>query len=328
MKKFTAIGIVIIFALLSFISCEKKPEAPSSGEAQANDMLSLLPVDALGVLFIDIHRIMAIEAVAEIIKVKEEEDKENYQKYQEFIEKTGIDPQEDIYSIAAAASKGEGKEIKTVSAVLNLKYSRETILPLLKENMEEEEELIEKEYDGFTIYTTKKEGEKEASFTFLSDSYIGVGNEEGVKSVIDVLQKKRENVFKNDSLAALLEDADKGAILWGALAIPPEAKEEMTGVSPMLKDIEAINAVSLSFDYKNKSFIAEIKLLTGDPDKSQEIADSLNGLKMMGSMIQIQDFNAAEVLDNIEITAGPDHVNIYASFPEELLDKLKEKAKK
>jgi hypothetical protein len=326
MKKFTAIGIVIIFALLSFNSCEKKPAVPSSGTAQANDMLSLLPVDAQGVFFIDIHRIMAIETVAEMIK--EGEDEESYQKYQEFIEKTGIDPQEDIYSIAAAITKGEGKEIKAVSAVLNLKYNRETILPLIKENMEEGEELTEEEYNGFTIYTIKKEEEKEASFTFLNDSNIGVGNEEGVKSVIDVLQKKRENVFKNDSLAALLEDANKGAILWGALAIPSEVKEEMTDVPPMLKDIEAINAVSLFFDYKNKSFIAEIKLLTGDPDKSKQIADSLNGLKMMGSMIQIQDFNMGEVLENIEITAGSDHVKIYASFPEELLDKLKEKEKK
>lgn len=328
MKKFAATGIVIIFALLSFISCEKNPEAPSSGATQANDMLSLLPVDAMGVFFIDIHGIMSIEALAEIIKEKEEEDKENYQKYQEFIEKTGIDPQKDIYSIAAAATKGEGKEIKTVSAVLNLKYNRETILPLIKENMEKEEELKEKEYEGFTIYTIKTEDEKDVSFTFLSDLFIGVGNEEGVKSVIDVLQKKRENVFKNDSLAALLADANKGAILWGAFAIPHDVKKEMTGVSPMLKDIEAINAVSLSFDYKNKSFIAEIKLLTGDPDKSLQIADSLNGLKMMGSMIQIQDFNMGEVLNNIEITAGSDHVNIYASFPEELLDKLKEKEKK
>jgi hypothetical protein len=49
---------------------------------------------------------------------------------------------------------------------------------------------------------------------------------------------------------------------------------------------------------------------------------------MMGSMIQIQDFNMGEVLENIEITAGSDHVKIYASFPEELLDKLKEKEKK
>ena len=326
MKKFTAIGIVIILALLSFISCEKKPEAPSSGAAQTNDMLSLLPADALGVLFIDFHRIMSIEAVDEMIK--EEEDKEDNQKYQEFIEKTGIDPQEDIYSIAASAAMGEGKEIKTVSVVINLKYNRETLFPLIKENMEEEEELTENEYNGFTIYTTKTEEKNEASFAFLNDSYIGLGNEEGVKAVIDVLQKKRENVFKNDSLAALLVDANKGALLWGAAAIPPEIKEEMTDASPMLKDIEAINAVSLSFDYKNKSFIAEIKLLTGDPDKSQQIADSLNGLKMMGSMIQIQDFNMGEVLDNIEITAGPDHVKIYASFPEELLDKLKEKEKK
>lgn len=326
MKKFTAFGIVIIFALLSFLSCEKKPEAPSSGAAEANDMLSLLPVDAQGVLFIDIHRIMAIEALSEMIK--EEEDKESSQEYLEFIEKTGIDPQKDIYSIAAAATKGEGKEMKTVSAVLNLKYNREVILPLIKENMEEEEELTEKEYNGFTIYTIKTDDEKNVSFAFLDDSYISAGNEEGVKSVIDVLQKKRENVFKNDSLAALLTDANKGAILWGALAIPPEVKEEMTNVPSMFKDIEAVNAISLSFDYKNKSFIAEIKLLTGDPDKSRQMADSLNGLKMMGSMIQIQDFNMGDVLNNIEITAGSDHVNIYASFPEELLDKLKEKEKK
>ena len=215
-----------------------------------------------------------------------------------------------------------------------------------EEEGEEEHKLIEEEYNGFTIYTVKEECEEEeeeehgeedkehgekhekgGSFSFLDESNIAVGNENSVKSVIDVLQKKKENVFENEEFSSLLTKIDKEAMFWGVALIPNDAINEIISEKPELVILEAVNSASVSLDYKNKNIIADIKIMSSDPMKNQELADNLNGYKSMAALIQIQDLNMAEILDRIEITSLPGHVRIYTSFPEDLpqtiIDKLK-----
>jgi hypothetical protein len=213
-----------------------------------------------------------------------------------------------------------------------------------EEEGEEEHKLIEEEYNGFTIYTVKEECEEEEehgeekeehgekheegeSFSFLDKSNIAVGNKNAIKSVIDVLANKKESVLKNEGLSALLAKINKEAMFWGAAFIPSEAIKEAISEKPELVILEAVNAASISLDYKNANIIADIKIMSSDPMKNQELADNLNGYKSMGALIQIQDLNMAEILDRIEITSFPDHVKIYTSFPEDLpqtiIDKLK-----
>lgn len=323
MKKLATFGIVIVFALFSFISCEKELAGPKAGEAKAKDMLRLFPSDVQGVFFIDFHRAMAIEAIDKLIG-----DQEIYEKYQEFVEKTGIDPKKDIYFIAAAITKEMGKKEQGGAAVINLKYNRETLLPLIKENLEEEEELTEEEYNGFTLYTVKKEDKRDVSFAFIDDSNISGGDTDDIKSIIDVLQKKKENVFKNAALSDLLTKTNKKAMFWGAVTIPPEARSEIAGENPFLKDLEAISSVSLYFDYRNKNIMAEIKVVSTDETSNQQIADFLTGVKSFGAMAAAQKPEIGEILDKIEISTGPGHVAIYASIPEELLTRLKESQEK
>ncbi|MCK4363296.1 MAG: hypothetical protein KAW85_00715, partial [Candidatus Aminicenantes bacterium] len=193
------------------------------------------------------------------------------------------------------------------------------------EEEEEEEHGKEEEEHG-------AKHEKGGSFTFLDESNIAVGDANSVKSVIDVLQKKKENVFKNEGFSSLLTKIDKEAIFWGAALIPPDAINEVISEKPELIILEAVNAASVSLDYKNKNIIADIKIMSSDPMKNQELADNLNGYKSMAALIQIQDLNMAEILDRIEITSFPDHVKIYTSFPEDLpqtiIDKLKMKKTK
>lgn len=352
MKKFTVIGITFIFALFSSISCEGNLVAPKAGKAKAQDMLKLIPKDAIAVFFIDIHRVMTIEFVDKIIKEKENDEIfDEFTGFQEFKAKTGIDPQKDIYFIVGALTGEMEKEKHEGVGIINLKYNKDILLSMIKEEVEEQEEeeeeeeeehaeeeeeeeheLIEEEYNGVMIYTIKEEDEGK-SFSFIDDSNIVAGNENEVKSVIDVLQKKRENVFKNEELSALLTKTNKNALFWGAILIPPEAINKVISENPQLSVLEAVNAVSMYFDYKNKNIIAEIKLMSSDPMKNQELADNLNGFKSMFATVQIQDLNMGEILDKIEITSGPDHVKIYASFPEDLpkdiIDKLKmEKSEK
>jgi len=324
MKKITAIGIALIFVFFSFFSCEKKPSAPKAGSASADDMLSLIPADAKGVFFVNFNKAMTTEIVSNAIK----EDK-NYQKYQEFVEMTGIDPQKDVYFVAVSVTEAMEKEKTKGAAIINLKYDKETLLSLIKEKAAEEgQELQEEEYSGVLIYAWKEENGDKPYFSFIDDSNIIAGDDTGVKSIIDVLQKKKENVFKNEALSALIEKANKDAMLWGAILIPPEAMSKAASQNPMLSSLEGINAVSMYFDYKNKNIIAEIKVISSDEAKNQQVVDLLNGLKAMGGMAATEKPEIGELINKIEITSTVDHIKIYASIPEDLINKLKEMEKK
>jgi hypothetical protein len=324
MKKLTAFGITIIFVLFAFVSCGKKPSAPKAGTAKAEDMLSLLPKDTESVMFIDYHRAAAVEFVDKTIK----EDK-NYKKLQEFIEKSGIDPQKDIYFVALAfkGSLGKAQATENATGIVNLKYNKELLLTLIKEKAAEEEgELAEEEYNGLTVYSWKEKG-KEGGFTFLDESNIVLGDVANVKTVVDIYQKKGENIFKNEELAALLDKVDKNAMLWGAVTFSPEEMNKMATENPLLGNLEAVNAAYMSFNYKDRNIIAEISVMSSDETKNAQVADFLNGLKAMGGMAAAQDPDVGELLNRIEISSGADHVRIHASIPEDLINKLKEKTK-
>lgn len=323
MKKFTAIGIAIIFILFSFISCETKTSAPEAGKAKAEDMLSFIPKDALAVFFINFHKAINLEIVDKLIK---EED--SLEIYQEFVETTGIDPQNDIYFVAGAITGETEKDKQEGVGIINLKYDRDALLSVIKEKTEKKQEFKEEDYNGFTIYNFK-ENDEEGCFVFLDDSNIAAGNKGDVKSVIDILQKKEESILKDEAFSALFAKMNKEALFWIGAVIPPEVTSKISEENPMFSTFEAVNAVSIYFDYTNKNIITEINLMSSDEIKNQEMADSLNQLKTMGSMIQIQDLNLGELLDKIEITSRPDHVKIYATIPEDLpkdlINKLKMK---
>jgi len=315
MKKLSTITIILALIFFSFVSCGKKVTAPKAGSASANDMLNFVPVEAKGVIMIDFHRAMSTEIARKAI----EEDK-NYKKYQEFVNKTGVDPQKDVYFVTVAVTEAMEKGKTKGSAIINLKYNKENLLSLIKQ---QEGELTEEDYNGFTIYSSKKEDEG-GCFSFLDDSNAVVGNEAGVKSVIDVLLKKKDNVFKNQALSSLMAKTNKEAMLWGAFIISPQAIEKITSQNPMLSNLKAVDAAILYFDYQNKNIMAEIKVMSSDEQKNQQIADLLNGVKAMGGMAAAKKPEIGEFINKIEISSAPDHVKVYAKIPEELINKLKE----
>jgi hypothetical protein len=322
MKKLIFITLAILLVLFSIISCGKKVSAPKAGSAKALDMLTLPPKEASGVFIVDVHRALTTEIANKAIK----EDKTN-QKYQEFIKESGIDPQKDIFFIAAAITgELEGMKQQAV-AVVNLKYDKNLLLDKMKKAGKAIKEEV---YNGFTVYSGQEaeETKKSPAGAFLDESNIVIGNENGVKTVIDIYQKKKENVLKNEKLEALIKTANKDALIWSVFIIPAEAVKQATSQNPMLKNLESISSLSLYFDYRNKSILAEIKAMSLDENKNKQIVDLLNGVKAMGSMASTKDPNVGELLNRIEISSTADQVKISATIPEDLINKLKESAAK
>jgi hypothetical protein len=319
MKKTTIFSLIFLLAMIGFVACGKKAEAPKAGSASADDMLGLLPVNAKGVFLVNVNQAMAIEAAEKAIK-----ESDDYQKYQEFIEKTGIDPQKDIYYVAAAITSDLGGKDDAGVAVVNLKYDKEKMLALIKEKLaEEKQEMVESDYSGMMLYAVQGEEDEEGAFAFLDESNVVIGSENEVKTVIDITQKKADNIYKNQALTDLLAKTNKEGILWGAFIIPEKAMEEAASGNPMMSSFEAVKAATLLFDYKNQNIMAEIKLLSDDEENNKQIADALNGFKAIGGMAAAEKPEIGELLNKIEISSTPDHVKVFASIPEELLSKLK-----
>jgi hypothetical protein len=319
MKKTAIFSLILLLAVIGFVACGKKAEAPKAGSASPDDMLGLLPMNAKGVFLVNVNQAMAIEAADKAIK-----ENDDYQKYLEFIEKTGIDPQKDIYYVAAALTSDLGGKDEAGVAIVNMKYDKEKILPLIKEKLaEEEQEMVESDHGGMTLYSIQGDEDEEGAFAFLDESNIVIGSENEVKTVIDITQKKADSITKNQALTDLLAKTEKEGILWGAILIPADTMEKAASENPMMSSFEAVNAATLLFDYKDQNIIAEINLMSDDEENNKKIADALNGFKALGAMAAGEKPELGELLNKIEISSAADHVKVYCSLPEELLNKLK-----
>ncbi len=315
MKKTITFFAIVFLVMAGMTSCGKSG-VPKAGNAQAENMLKLLPANADGVFFIDLARAMEMEFARKTIT--EDED------IQAFIEQTNIDPLHDIFFLAGAVTQKEKEGDKEkVAVILNLNYDKDKILALIKKKAQEEgQEISETDYEAYTIYGMW-ENDKEVSLTFIDESNILFGDKTQTKTIIDVILKKTDNFYSNETLADLVSKTDKQAILWGAIHFAPESMDEMTSDNPMLQDLKNLQAASISFNYKNQNILADIKLMGGDETKNKSLADFLTGIKGIAGMMAAEKPEIGVLMNAIAITCGPEHVQISANIPGKLLDSLK-----
>jgi hypothetical protein len=319
MRKSAVILCALLLVAFGLSSCSKAT-APKAGSAKATDMLNLLPSDSKGVVVIDFHRIMQTGPAAKAIA----EDK-NKAKYDEFVQTSGVDPQKDIFYFVGAALGDLGQKEMDGVAVVNLRYEKEKLLALLQK---ERGEMTTEEYSGYTIYTAASAEEKKpVSGVFLDESNILFGTAPAVKKVIDVHQKKADNVWKNEGISSLLKGMNTGALLWAGFAIPPDAMKQASSQNPMLGAFSNIQSIILSFDYKDQNVLAEIKAMSPGEATNKQMADALNGFKALGAGAAAKEPLVGDLLNKIEIVSAPDHVKISASIPEALIESLSQKMK-
>lgn len=319
MKKKAAILFALLLVVFGLSSCAKAT-APKAGSAKATDMLSLLPSESKGVVVIDIHRIMQTDSAAKAIA-----ESENKAKYDEFVQTAGVDPQKDVYYFVGAVLGDFGQKEMDGVGLVNLKYEKDKLLAVLQK---ERGEMTTADYSGYTIYTAAATGEKKpVSGVFLDESNILFGSDAAVKKVIDVHQKKADNVWKNENVAALLKGMNTAAIVWGGFSIPPDTMKQASSQNPMLGAFSDIRSIIMSFDYKDKNVLAEIKALSPDEAKNKQMADALNGFKALGAGAAAKEPLVGELLNKIEIASASDHVKISANIPEALIQSLSQKMK-
>ncbi|HYA48755.1 MAG TPA: hypothetical protein VEG35_03565, partial [Burkholderiales bacterium] len=96
--------------------------------------------------------------------------------------------------------------------------------------------------------------------------------------------------------------------------------------NPMLKNLVGLTGLTMSFDYAASNLVIEIQGLGGAKDQNKALADMLTGLKGMGTLAADKNPALGDILKRVEISSGVDNVKIYASIPEEVLEKVQKMA--
>ena len=276
-------------------------------------------------VFSDIHgdyraleRLMETEAVQKALQKPEAK-----AKYDEFVQQSGIDPLKDITYLGFGLSAAPGAEEPgmTGGAVITLKYDRAKLQALIKEKAPEAKEV---DYNGVTLYTDldEKDAKEQAVAAFLDDAHIVAGNEKAVKGIIDVYQKKAESLAKKAEMAAMLKKVDKSGIAWGAFAIPQDLLKKGIESTPQLKVLEGVTGVTMAYDYRLATFVADIRTVGGTKEQNTNLASMLTGLKSLGAMFAAQEPVVGDALNGVEISSGDDYTRLSISLSQEVLDKL------
>ena len=157
---------------------------------------------------------------------------------------------------------------------------------------------------------------------FLDDAHIVAGNEKAVKGIIDVYQKKAESLAKKAEMAAMLKKVDKSGIAWGAFAIPQDLLKKGIESTPQLKVLEGVTGVTMAYDYRLATFVADIRTVGGTKEQNTNLASMLTGLKSLGAMFAAQEPVVGDALNGVEISSGDDYTRLSISLSQEVLDKL------
>ena len=318
--------VCLVFAMSLATACGGGDKATSGGEV---NLMSMIPEDASGVMTINFKKITGLDLFDQMIeKAKAEKAKEGapFKSYEDFVTKTGINPKEDVYSMAIGIMgdmKAAGEP--DMVAVMNIKYDKAKIMAIINERKGEIKEFSSEAYEGIDVYNFKDDQGKDVGFSFVSDSLVAIGRKGSLLKVIDLSKKKGKSVLDNDAKKVLFKQLNGDAVASFMFELPEEAKKVQGEGSPFKVDLSKAESVLGFIDYAPGAWNGEIKLLAKDEATNQQIAQVLNSLKGFGAMAGPE---VGELVNNINITAAADHIKVAFTISDELVKKLQEMAKK
>jgi hypothetical protein len=322
-KKMLALSLILVVMLL-VPACKKK----AAGQMNTDAMLAMVPEGPVMLMAFDFQRFAALNFVDKALKAdwqKNAKAAKDFKDYQEFVEKTGVDLQKDVYAVVAAIYGGFESENPEALVVVNMKYDEGKLLAVFKEKGVFS---AEEKYGDRTLYTLKNEDSaKDMRLVFLNKANVVIGSPLQAKKAIDLAAKNGKNVLATPALMKYVDKLDKKSMFWLAVgSIPAKMKEAPAG-GMMPVDLSKAEAFTAVADFKNKTLSGELRLVSYNEAGNKQIADMLNGLKALGAMGAAKEPELGELLNGIQLSSAADHVKLVFTLSEELMNKLGNKAK-
>jgi len=310
------LALALAFALLA--SCGEERGGGGGGGSSPEELLDLLPRNAIGLFAVDVGRIMQSDLATQALQDQEDEQ----EKLEDFTARTGIDPTRDISALAGVILEAKNVEDADAVVVMRVEYDRDKLLAALEE---EHGDVQTETYQDVTLVTLPANPTEEVNqLAFLNERTVAMGPPADVRTVIDVAQGRAENVKKNEALMAVVEGIDRSGIFWAGALISEETARTLSEGNAMLKNLSGLRSMVMSVDYRDQVLSADVALRSDNQEQNTQIADFLIGMKSFAAMGASEKPELADVLRKITITSGPKEVRISASIPENLLVNLKE----
>jgi hypothetical protein len=317
--------VTLVFALLLVMpACKKK----TPGRLSSEGTLALVPEGAVMLLAFDFQQFADLALFDKMLKddwQKGSGPGQVFANYQDFVQKTGIDLKKDVYSVVAGIYGELGGENPQMLGMVNLKYDKEKLLGLLKQNNVIVTEAI---YRGLGLYTLKSEDpKKDVRLTFLNANNIVIGTEAQIKQAVDLAQGSGKSVLKNAAMMKYVDMLKKDSMFWLAIGNIPDKIKNAPAGGMMPVDLSKAEAFIGYLNYKSKTFSGEFQLISHNEQGNKQVVEMLNGLKALGAMGSAKEPELGQLLNGIQLSSAPDSIKLAFSLSEELMNKLSDKAK-
>lgn len=311
---------VLLSTLLMIPGCGGQKSLTGGGGEM--DLFSLLPDNAAGVFSVNFKKLTQLAFFDKMIKEAEQKEttdtKKFFKNYQDFVDKTGIDPKKDVYSMAFGVYGQLGSKEPDTVFLANLNYKQNALLTLIKEQAPG---FAEETYNGVGVYKFKDDDGKDIALSFLGDNLIAAGRPDLLMKVIDLHNGKGQAVTADATLKPHFNKLKTDAIAAFIFGFPQDAKKvHDTG---MLKlDLTKAEAIVGYVDYAGTTWTGEITMISPNEEANQQLVSTLNGLKMMAAA---GGPDVEELVKNLDLKASADSVKLRITLTEELMEKLQNK---
>ena len=315
----------LVFAMLLIMpACKKKTPGRLSDEGT----LAMIPEGAIMLLAFDFQQFADLALFDKMLKDDWQKDKgpgQVFANYQDFVQKTGIDLKKDVYSVVAGVYGELGGDNPLALGIVNLKYDKEKLLSLLRQN---NVIVAEDNYRGLGIYTLKgEEAKKNIRLAFLNANNIVIGTEAQIKQAVDLAQGSGQSVLKNAAMMKYVDKLKKDSMFWLAIGNIPDKFKNAPAGGMMPVDLSKAEAFIGYLDFKGKTFSGEFQLVSHNEQGNKQVVDMLNGLKALGAMGSAKEPELGQLLNGIQLSSSPDSIKLAFSLSEELMNKMSDKAK-
>lgn len=324
MNKKMLVVTLVCALLLVMPACKKK----TPGRLSREGTLALVPEGAVMLLAFDFQQFADLALFDKMLKddwQKGSGPGQVFANYQDFVQKTGIDLKKDVYTVVAGVYGELGGENQQVLGTVNLKYDKEKLLGLLRQN---NVIVAEDNYRGLGLYTLKGEdSKKNIRLAFLNANNIVIGTEAQMKQAVDLAQGSGKSVLKNAAMMKYVDMLKKDSMFWLAIGNIPDKFKNAPAGGMMPVDLSKAEAFIGYLDYKSKTFSGEFQLISHNEQGNKQIVDMLNGLKALGAMGSAKEPELGQLLNGIQLSSASDNIKLTFSLSEELMNKLSDKAK-
>lgn len=322
-------GFITIFTVALLMLAVACNEQRIQKLAAAKGLLALIPENVETVISVNFQKLARLTIFDKILKSAFSENTGKpdsiFKDYNDFVRKTGIDLKQDVKKTILGFRSGgrkEGKAEKNAAvAVIELRYEKEKILRLLRENCIK----IEKDaYQALPVYTYRDQANQSLMFTFLTENIAAAGTPTAVRAVIDTGLASGKSVLDNPRIAPYLKEIRSDKILSLASVIPEETRRKANNGRYKI-DLNWIKAVYGHLARGDKNWKGDLCLISADETKNQKLIYALNSIKYL---FGLANPHLSETVNKTDISALANGVQITVTITDAFVEKLNNQQRK